>query len=355
MAQEHPQTAIALHAIGQELRRQARYDEALHHYRQALAVQRASLGAVHPHTASTLTAIGQLLHLLGRYAEALDHHRQALAIKREHLGPNHIYTANSLFDIGQSLQASGQRNEARSVYNKALAIQQRALGPHHPRTIATQIALAEVMLADGHFADALAHFRAVLAALEQQSRGDDAEPDRRLIVVLVGIGQALYQQNQHAEAITHFERALALAEPLSDAHLEDTLAILYDLGRARSRAGDTDGALVAFRRNLDGLRASHGNEHVKVAATLNAIGQVHYSRGDYRAALQHYQQALEIRQRLLGPDHWQTVSTRFNCGTARRELGDPDGRAEMEAAAAALERLLGPQHPHVLATKSWLR
>ena len=50
MAQEHPQTAIALHAVGQELRRQGKYDEALDHYNRALALQRTILGSKHPYT-----------------------------------------------------------------------------------------------------------------------------------------------------------------------------------------------------------------------------------------------------------------------------------------------------------------
>ena len=40
---------------------------------------------------------------------------------------------------------------------------------------------------------------------------------------------------------------------------------------------------------------------------------------------------------------------------AMRELGDPWGQTEMQSAADTLERLLGPQHPHVLATRSWLK
>ena len=61
------------------------------------------------------------------------------------------------------------------------------------------------------------------------------------------------------------------------------------------------------------------------------------------------------RQRTLGADHWQTATSRFNCGTAMRELGDPWGLTEMQSAADTLERLLGQNHPHVIATRSWLR
>jgi tetratricopeptide (TPR) repeat protein len=119
--------------------------------------------------------------------------------------------------------------------------------------------------------------------------------------------------------------------------------------------GDARAALSAFQQNLDGLRAALGEQHPRVASSLNAIGQVHYSEGNFAAALEHYRQAHELRQRILGPDHWQTATSRFNCGTALRELGDPRGQAEMQTAADTLERLLGAEHPHVQATRSWLR
>lgn len=361
VSNEHPHTAIALHAVGQELRRQGKYAEALEHYNRALAVQQTILGSRHPHTASTLTALGQILHHQGDHHGALDHHRQALAIKREHLGDGHLFTANSLYDLGQTLQVLGQRSEALASYVHALGIQQSALGPGHPRTIATQQAIGELQLAQGQFDDALIYFRDALAGLDQLRRPDpDPEPepglepgpDRRPIPILLGIGQALYQQNQYPDAIAHYERALALCAP--DHDHDDALTILHDLGRAHSRAGDQDAALVAFQRNLAGLRARLGEDDAKVAATLNAIGQVHFTRSDHRAALDHYRQALEIRQRVLGLDHWQTATSRFNCGTAARELGEPTARADMESAAADLERLLGPGHPHVLATRPWL-
>ncbi|WP_276601135.1 tetratricopeptide repeat protein [Nannocystis sp. ILAH1] len=356
VSQEHPHTAIALHAVGQELRRQGKFEEALDHYNRALVVQRTILGAKHPYTASTLSAIGQILFTQGHHDAALDHHRQAFSIKRELLGAGHIFTANTLFDLGLALFAAGQREEALAAYTRALTVQLRALGPGHARTISTQQAIGELLLAEGHFADALSHLHAAHAELEQlRPAGDPADIDRRLIPVIVGIGQVLFQQNQYAEALVHYGRALGLAETHRGPHHEDTLAILHDLGRARGRAGDNDGALDAFQRNLAGLRALYGENHARVAATLNAIGQIHYGRGDHRAALDHYRQALDIRVRVLGSEHWQTVSSRFNCGTALRELGDAAGANEMAAAAEALERILGHDHPHVLSTRSWLR
>ncbi|WAS97460.1 tetratricopeptide repeat protein [Nannocystis punicea] len=356
MSQEHPHTAIALHAVGQELRRQGKFEEALDHYNRALVLQRTVLGAKHPYTASTLSAIGQILFTQGQHDAALAHHRQAFSIKHELLGASHIFTANTLFDLGLALFAAGQREEALAAYTRALTVQLRALGPGHARTISTQQAIGELLLAEGHFADSLSHLHAALTGLEQmRSAADAADIDRRLIPVIVGVGQVLFQQNQYAEALVHYQRALTLAETHRGAHHEDTLAILHDLGRARGRAGDPDGALEAFRRNLAGLRALYGDNNARVATTLNAIGQVHYGRGAHRDALDHYRQALDIRVRVLGSEHWQTVSSRFNCGTALRELGDPVGAAEMAAAAEALERLLGADHPHVQSTRSWLR
>jgi tetratricopeptide (TPR) repeat protein len=340
---ESRHTAIALHAVGQELRRQGKHDQALEHYNRALALQRMILGAKHPYTASTLTAIGQMLHILGNHSAALDHHRQALAIKREFLGPGHVFTANTLFDLGRTLQALDQKTDALASFARALTVQHKVLGPHHARTAATQQAIAEILQSAGPL-------RRGPQLRPRRPRG--ARAPRRP-------GQRPHRPGpRHRSARSSTSRASTprpsptCAAPSSCSSStaarshDDTLSALQlDLGRVLHRLGDAPAALSAFRRNLDGLRASLGSEHPRVAGTLNAIGQVHYGQGNYKAALEHYHQALEIRQRTLGPDHWQTATSRFNCGTAMRELGDPWGQTEMQSAADTLERLLGPNTP----------
>ena len=49
-------------------------------------------------------------------------------------------------------------------------------------------------------------------------------------------------------------------------------------------------------------KISKGPESIDVAATLNNIGIVYNSRGEYEKALEHYEKCLKIRTKTFGPE-----------------------------------------------------
>ena len=341
-----PATAILLHAVGQELCQQGQLDAALAHYESALA--RVPPG--HAHVPSLRTALGQLLARLGRHAEAAEHLTEALRLKASAFNAGHPYIAFTLVALGESLHALERHAEAQDAYTRALPVLERRFGPLSPRALACHLALGRLHAARGEAEAARAHIDRILASANF-GLGDA----RQLGLAQHTLGQIAHLQGRPAEALAHLRRALTELEPVLDPQSPDLLALLHDYGRALHRSGDHDGALAAFSRALAGQRAAHGSETAAAATLLNAIGQVLYTQGKLGPALEHYHQAFELRQRILGPDHPQTITSRFNCGTAMRQLGDPFGRAEMESAAESLTELLGPDHPHVRALQGWLR
>ena len=61
------------------------------------------------------------------------------------------------------------------------------------------------------------------------------------------------------------------------------------------------------------------------------------------------------RERVLGPDHLDTLTARNNLGAAYQKTGHP-AAAELasEQAWAGLERVLGPRHPETLRSRAKL-
>jgi hypothetical protein len=60
-------------------------------------------------------------------------------------------------------------------------------------------------------------------------------------------------------------------------------------------------------------------------------------------------------ERVLGPDHPRTLTTRHEHARWRGEAGDPAQAADIFANVLADRlRVLGPDHPHTLATRSQL-
>lgn len=341
-----PATAILLHAVGQELVQQGKLAAALAHYGDSLE----RLPPTHPHVASTRTALGQLLTRVGRHADAIDHLQEALRLKSAVFNQGHPYVAYSLVALGEALFAGERHAEALDALGRALPVLERRAGALSPRTLACHLFLGRTHTALGNADAARSHIDRVLASANF-GLGDP----RLLGLARWSLGQLEHLQGRPTEALARFRRAVTELEPLLGAHHPDFLALLHDYGRALHRAGDHEGALVAFGRCLEGHRANTSTETQAAATIINALGQAHYSLGRFPQALENYHQAFEIRQRCLGPDHPQTIISRFNCGTVMRQLGDPFGLAEMESAAERLEELLGADHPHVQMTRGWLR
>ena len=66
-----------------------------------------------------------------------------------------------------------------------------------------------------------------------------------------------------------------------------------------------------------------------------------------------HEQALADRERVLGPDHPDTLDSRDNLALAYQAAGRTDEAIPLhEQALAAYERVLGPDHPDTLTSRN---
>ena len=61
-------------------------------------------------------------------------------------------------------------------------------------------------------------------------------------------------------------------------------------------------------------------EHPDLATSYNNIGVVYYHKGDYESALDYFQKALAIREKVLGVDHPRTIYVRNNIEETKSKL-----------------------------------
>ena len=86
-------------------------------------------------------------------------------------------------------------------------------------------------------------------------------------------------------------------------------------------------------------------------ATTSPTGPV--ERGDAPEALRLFQALLPDQQRVLGPDHPDTLTTRSNIAVWTGECGDaPEALRLFQALLPDQERVLGPDHPDTLTTRN---
>jgi len=111
--------------------------------------------------------------------------------------------------------------------------------------------------------------------------------------------------------------------------------------------GDYRSAEPLHRRALEISEKILGPEHPDTALILNNLGLLLRSKGDYDGAEPLLSRALEISEKVLGPEHPDTALSLSNLAGLLVYKGDYD-RAEplYRKALTIYEKVLGPMHPY---------
>ena len=128
-------TSITLDTLATELQNQGKYDEAEPLFREALEVDRETLGNRHPDTLAAVSNLGGLLHAKGDLAAAEPLLREALEGRRQTLGNRHPLTIIFINNLGTLLQDKGDLTAAEPLLREALEVRRETLGDSHPSTL----------------------------------------------------------------------------------------------------------------------------------------------------------------------------------------------------------------------------
>jgi hypothetical protein len=124
------------------------------------------------------------------------------------------------------------------------------------------------------------------------------------------------------------------------------------------QAGNAGNATAARDQYAALLRVRErvlGPEHPDTLSTRHNLASWTGEAGDPHAARDQYAELLRIRERVLGGDHPATLSTRHNLARWTGEAGDPVAARDQYAALLPIrERVLGPNHPATISTRARL-
>jgi tetratricopeptide (TPR) repeat protein len=191
---------------------------------------------------------------LADYESAEAMHRAALALRRELLGSKHADVARTLVDLGDALSNQKRWVEAERLLTEGLAMQRELLGNSHPEVSHTLFTLGLMCNRMRRSAEAETYFREALVM-------------RRNASALDQLALSLTRQGKFAEA-----------EPIA----RESVAILRNEATA----------------NGPGLALGHA---------IYNYGILLYSQKKYTEAEPHLREALELKQKILPPDHPQTL------------------------------------------------
>jgi tetratricopeptide (TPR) repeat protein len=260
----------------------------------AVAIAAAAIVANWPALSSAMmraiteTNLAAALQENGRIDEALVHYRRAIAIESGY--------APAYNNLGTALRASGRVGEAIDAYERSL---QKL--PDYPDA---HYNLANALLEQGRSDEAAAHLRIASRslptsagvhnnlgkALADKGRLEEAAGELRQAVALEpgsatahhNLGNVLASQGQIEEAFTHLRRAVEL-EPAS-------AETGYDLGTLLLEAGRIEEAVAMFEVVLR-LRPLYAEAH-------NNLGIAFGSQGKVDQAVHHFERAVEINPQL---------------------------------------------------------
>src|ERR1041385_7887057 len=120
-----------------------------------------------------------------------------------------------------------------------------------------------------------------------------------------------------------------------------------DLLRSKGRYSEAESC---YRQALDLAEKIHGPEHLEVEIVLNNLGVVYKYLARFADARRVYQRSLAIMERVLGPDHPDLATLYHNLGgvehaAGNHAAGEPFARKSVEIRSKAP----GPNHADVAA------
>ena len=130
---------------------------------------------------------------------------------------------------------------------------------------------------------------------------------------------------------------------LDEAHRLSTRASILDV------AGKYDEAHTLASRALDVAEKVLGPDHPFVGYLLGELGFIQRRKGEYAKAEALLQRALAINQKALGPEHPQTVNSMNKLGRIYRSMNDfAKAKQLLSQAVEITERTLGAEDPIVV-------
>jgi tetratricopeptide (TPR) repeat protein len=124
------------------------------------------------------------------------------------------------------------------------------------------------------------------------------------------------------------------------------LHLLNELGDSARQAIAAGNSLVEDAERV------LGPDHPDTLSSRNDLASAYWVAGRVAEAIPLHQRTLADMERVLGPDHPHTLQSRGNLATAYQDAGRVAEAIPLhERNLADMERVLGPDHPHTLASR----
>jgi tetratricopeptide (TPR) repeat protein len=237
--------------------------------------------------AFALGVVATAQSLLGHYEEGLAGERRVLSLFEENFGPDHPQVALRCIRIAIFLCYMHRYQEGLSYFERAKGILVARFSPDYLEIGNIESNIGEVYRKLGRRSEAMKHYQASVAIIEK-SAPDSAD----LAFPLTGMGELFRISGELEKAMRNFVRAKRLFEK----------AKLVD--------------------------------QWNVADPIAGMAAVYLARHDQKRAISLYEEALQIREKALPPEHLDLAESRFALARALRGQNGQSERALQLASQA---------------------
>ncbi|BAY66831.1 TPR repeat-containing protein (plasmid) [Calothrix brevissima NIES-22] len=274
--------ARTLNIQGLQLLQQAKYQEALESFQQALVIFRNT--GDKPFEAATLNNIGGVYKNQGKYREALEVLQQALVIFRNYADKN--FEGLTLNGIGTCYEEIGEYQNALSHYQQSLNIFEQTKFTDGKATSLNNI--GEVYRRMGDYQKALENYQQSLTLLQQT--GNKTHEAR----TIANIGSLYSNVGQYQQSLEFHQKALEIQKDINDQAGEGRT--YTSIGEVYSILGKQKPALDNLQKGLSIAQQIGDTSHE--GYTFYIIGMLYYDFQEDQKALKHLQKALVIAQQI---------------------------------------------------------
>ncbi|GHP00016.1 tetratricopeptide repeat protein [Reticulibacter mediterranei] len=321
VGQEGGQLAYLLQGLAILSYQRGKYTEAELLYRRVLHIWEQQVGSEHAKVCYPLNGLASLYFEQGKYGKAEPLYQRVLYIWEQQLGPEHLHVAMILSNLANLYCRQELYAQAEALHQRAQRIYEQQAGSENPRLINSLHGLAYTYQKQGRYTEAELLYHRALRIGEQHLGSEHPT----LFDPLNDLAWLFLHQERYVEAEKFYMRALNVLQKQVNPEQDhpDMASPLHGLARVYAVQGNPGEAERFFQRAARLCEQKFGPVHIVMAEIQHDFAGFQQAQGQIQEAAFLYQQALTIREPVLGLNHPLTIEARENLQNVQIMLGQP--------------------------------
>ena len=250
--------------------------------------------------------------------------------------------ADLLSTLARLYRASGRAEQSQALLVEALSLHRQTAGPQSAEVAVTLAELGSVAAGLGRREAAAAYLGEAVSIARTLPRAQATEA----VAVFLDAGHTAVSDGDAQSAVRHFQYAESLLREAGITDGNDLIETLFGLGNALNQLGQPAQAEAPILDSLGMAERLYGLQHSRLAGPLSALGGVQRALGRHGPAARSLRRAIIIMERDYGPDDIGVLSARNNLALALGAAGDHAGeQAELRRLIAIKTSKHGPDDP----------